>query len=188
MSKADLKPTTIMTILLDRMPFLEGPGEILVRGERVRIRETQIIVWVSLSLKEMRHPHPAGVPFPAILDTGHTHTFAIQQRHLVEWAGLRPEALRVVSAVRDRGQRLLLREANIWVHVNKSRERVRLIDRPPHVVTAPFGIAIYPEGSFPRLPILGLRAIADNMLVLKVDGNRREATLRTPIKWWWPFA
>ena len=42
-------------------------------------------------------------------------------------------------------------------------------------------------GDFPRLPILGLRAIAENELILKIDGKKREATLRTPINWW-PFS
>ena len=50
------------------------------------------------------------------------------------------------------------------------------------------GMVVYADGDFPRLPVLGLRAIADNNLVLTVNGRKREATLRTPLKWWWPFA
>ena len=80
----------------------------------------------------------------------------------------------------------MLREANLWVHLNESRQRERLADAPPQLMAAPEGIAIYPEGDFPRLPILGLKMIADNKLVLKVNGWRREATLRKAIKWW-PF-
>ena len=64
--------------------------------------------------------------------------------------------------------------------------RESLADRPPHLIDADHGIAVYQDGDFPRLPILGLRAIAENNLVLTVDGKRRLATLRAAIRWW-PF-
>ena len=67
-----------------------------------------------------------------------------------------------------------------------TRERDRLAGILPHMLAAPRGIAIYPDGDFPRLPILGLRAIAENGLILKADGRRREATLMIARKWW-PF-
>ena len=82
----------------------------------------------------------------------------------------------------------MLRPANIWVQPNVPHHRDRLADRPPCPVAAPQGIAVYPGAEFPGLPILGLRAVAENELVLKVDGPRREATLRTAVNWWWPFA
>lgn len=175
-----------MSRLLDQMPFPGESGEVVVRGERVRVRANQIIAWVSLTLRRVQSPNPTAIPFPVILDTGHTHSLSIQVRHLIEWAGLRPDILAVRMAVRERGQRVLLREANIWVHPNVRGSRDELADHPPHFVGAKRGIAVYPAGDFPRLPILGLRAIAENGLILKVDGPRRQATLRTPI-WWWPF-
>ncbi len=168
------------------MPFSAEPDEIIVRGERVRIRANQIILWVSLSLKHVLEPNPAATPFPVILDTGHTHFFALNERHLTEWANLRLDALLTRSAVRDRGQRIPLRLANVWVHPNQRGSRDQLAERPPHQLQVRKGIAVYPESDFPRLPILGLRAIAENELVLKVNGRKREATLRTP-SWWWPF-
>ena len=64
--------------------------------------------------------------------------------------------------------------------------RDALADRPPHLVEAQRGIAVHPAGDFPRLPILGLRAIAENALTLNIDGAKRTATLRTPLRWW-PF-
>ena len=45
---------------------------------------------------------------------------------------------------------------------------------------------VYPGGDFPRLPILGLRAIAENALTLHIDGAKRNATLRMSLRWW-PF-
>lgn len=57
------------------MPFPAEPGEVSVRGERVKVRGDQIIVWVTLSPQKAFNPELAAVPFPAILDTGHTHNF-----------------------------------------------------------------------------------------------------------------
>jgi hypothetical protein len=175
-----------MPRLLDRSPFLKDASEVVVRGERVRVRSHQIIIWVTLSRKEVEEPNPSAVPFPAILDTGHNYSFSIHERHLTDWAGLRPDMLRASRPIRERGQRLFLRLANIWVHTNAPGHRDRLAERPPHLVSASQGIAVYPGGDFPRLPILGLRAVAENELVLNVSGPRREATLRTAGRWW-PF-
>jgi hypothetical protein len=177
-----------MPRLLDRSPFPKNASEIVVHGERVRIHADQIIVWVSLTIKRIEEPDPRAVPFPAILDTGHNHTFSLHERHLFEWAGFRPEGLGVGGTIRESDERVTLRPANIWVHPNQPHHRDRLAERPPYLVGSLRGIAVYPGAEFPRLPILGLRAIAENELVLKVDGPRREATLRTPIAWWWPFA
>jgi len=88
--------------------------------------------------------------------------------------------------VRDRNRRVPLHAANIWVHPNTKGSRERLVGGKPILLEAVAGIAVYPGGDFPRLPILGLRAIAENNLVLKVSGRRREANLR-PAHRWWPF-
>lgn len=174
-----------MPTLLDRMPFA-GAAEVVVRGERVRVRGSQIIAWVSLTLPRVDVPDPRAVPFPAILDTGHTHTLALHERHLREWAGLRPDLLAEAGAVRERGRRLPLRAAKLWVHPNRGGAREPAADRVPYLLEVPAGVAVYPGDEFPRLPILGLRAIADNHLLLSIDGRRRVATLRTARRWW-PF-
>ena len=176
-----------MPIILDRSPFAEHPSEVAFLTERVSIRADQIIIWLTLSLKRVTSPNPSVVPFPVILDTGHSHTFSLHERHLIEWAGLRPEVLTILGAVRERGQRILLREVNLWAHPTAKGSRDQLADRPAHQLAAPRGIAVYPGAEFPRLPILGLRVIAENELVLKVDGKRRKVTLRTPRRWW-PFS
>ena len=174
-----------MPRLLDRSPLPPRPSEVVVLGERVRLRANQIIVWITLTRPRLKEPNPAALPFPAIPDTGHTHTFSIQHRHLAEWAGIGPDGLPPVGHVRERGHRIQLRLANIWVHPNVPRSRDRLADRPPHPVGADRGIAIHPAGvEFPRLPILGLRAVADNDLVLLVNGHHKETTLRTAFRWW----
>ena len=176
-----------MTIrLLDRSPFPPDPSEIAFRDERVRVRADQIILWVTLTIKRIASANPSATPFPVILDTGNMHTFAIQERHLIDWAGIRAETMELLGNLRDRRQRIPLHAANIWLHPSEKGSRDQLADREPFVLAAPRGIAVYP-GDFPRLPLLGLRAIADNRLILKVDGTRREATLRTAYQWW-PFS
>jgi len=175
-----------MPRLLDSSPFPPHHTEVVLHDERVRLRPDQIVVWVSITLQRVKAPNPSSVPFPVILDTGHNHTFSIHERHLTNWARLRPDMLNLLGTIRDRGQRLPLRAAKLWVHPNEPQSRERLADRAPFPLAAPRGIAVYPGSEFPRLPILGLRAIAENELVLKVDGMRREASLRTPIRWW-PF-
>jgi hypothetical protein len=177
-----------MARLLDCAPVLDLPSEALVQGERVRLRANQVIAWVTLTHPDVNLVNPTRVPFPVILDTGHTHTFSIQRRHLIEWAGVQPDGLPVAGLIREGGHRLELRFANIWLHANEPQSRDRLSDRPPYPVGADRGIAVYPTGvDFPRLPILGLRAITHNRLVLKINGHRREASLRTAFRWW-PFA
>ena len=176
-----------MPILLNRSPFPKNPGEVAVRGERVPVRSDQIIIWVSLTDRNIGSPSPSAIPFPAILDTGHNHTFSISERHLTNWAGLSMNRLEISGAIRDRKQRLTLRLANLWVHPNASGQREPLAEGLPQHLKAKIGIAVYPGSDFPRLPILGLRAIAENDLVLNVNGPKREATLRTA-GMWWPFA
>ncbi len=166
------------------MPFAAHPRHVTVNGEDILVRANQIILWVTLGLRRLDIPNPSATPFPAILDTGHTHSFSIHERHLQEWAGLHPDTLAVVTGVRHRGQRLLQRAANIWVDANERKELEQLEEQRPQLVQARSGIAVYPGDEFPRLPIFGLGAIAENELILKVDGLKREATLRTPNSWW----
>ena len=67
-----------MTIL-DRLPIADRPHLITVRGEAVDVYRNQIIVWMSIG-DTLR-------PFPAILDTGHSHNFSIAERQLDRWSG-----------------------------------------------------------------------------------------------------
>ena len=172
--------------LLDATPFTEHSGEVAFRGERVRIRPNQIIAWVSMTIHRVLEPNPAAVPFPVIVDTGHTHSFSIQERHLIEWAGLRQDALFQIGTIREGTDRLPLQAVNLWVHPNNAGTR-EVSDRPPYFLSATTGVAVYSARNFPRLPLLGLRAIAENNLILRADGKKRLATLRTALRWW-PFS
>lgn len=119
---------------------------------------------------------------PALLDTGNNHNFSIQDRHLIRWAGIHPESLRYLGVIRDREHSPSLRFARIWIHRNRRGSR-DLIQCEPFLLRLEEGIAIYPsdQSNYPRLPLLGLRAIIKNQLKLVIDGKRKHASLRSPI-------
>jgi hypothetical protein len=177
-----------MAHLLIRSPIPDQPSVVYVRDELVRVRANQIIAWATLTVWPVDSPNPTARPFPVIVDTGHTHSLSIQTRQLAEWAGIDPETLPLAGRVRESGRHVALRRCNIWLHPNQRGARDQLANRTPVLVGTDRGIAVYPTGvEFPRLPILGLRAITGNRLVLIINGHRREATLRTAYRWW-PFA
>ena len=177
-----------MPVLLRRLPYFTHPTTVKVHGESKHVKPYQIIVWVSLALKQETEWNPRCERFPAILDTGLTHSFSIQQRHLVEWAGMQPAALPERGHVSERGRRLTTRLASLWLHANQPGHRDHFAARPPFRLDAEDGIVVYPDdgSGYPRLPLLGLRVLTDNHLHLAVRGWRRSVTLRTR-RWWWPF-
>ncbi len=166
--------------ILDRLPVLDQPHESEIRGERLKIRSFQIIVHVSLSDTPVWDPRTPAIP--VLLDTGNNHNFSIQERHLIRWAGLRPQGLPLLGAARDGGRIPSLRFANAWIHPNQPGYQ-HLKGGEPYFLALKDGIAVYPEdgSDYPRLPLLGLRAIIKNNLKLVIDGKRRHASLRSPI-------
>lgn len=167
--------------ILNRLPYAAEPTTVTVhRGWPARVKPYQIITWVSLSGGGMLEWNPKTPRFPAVLDPGSNHNFSIGQGQLIQWAGIRPELLRGQGAVRDRGERIPLHAAHLWLHANQPGTREVRQDREPYRLRVHEGIAIYPDDRAPRLPILGLRAITRNGLQLMIDGDRRLVWLRTP--------
>jgi hypothetical protein len=56
--------------IINRLPIGEEPRTVMVESEPVLIRRYQIAIWVRLRERS----------FPAVLDTGHTHNFALEGR------------------------------------------------------------------------------------------------------------
>jgi hypothetical protein len=50
--------------ILDRLPIGDEPATIVVGAEMITIKRFQIFAWVSIQ---------SSSPFPALLDTGHSH-------------------------------------------------------------------------------------------------------------------
>jgi hypothetical protein len=170
-----------MAKILDHLPIPTKEEMDFVGPEQVRIKECEIITWVSLSVKGILKLDPTAPRFPAILDTGHTHNFSIQEQHLTRWAGIPPEDLRLLGHIRQAGRRLPLYAVNVWLHPNVPHGRKLLPDGRAQLLELPRGIAVYPrtDEDFPRLPLLGLRALLSNKLHLTVDGANQWVNLRT---------
>jgi hypothetical protein len=163
--------------ILSRLPLSETHSHLAVPDGVAEVKPFQIAVMVSLSARNVLELDPGAPRFPAVLDTGHNHTFAIRREHLVRWG-------RTVGTERGRirvgGERVPLLAATVWIHPNVPGT-AEVADRPAYPLELKEGIAVYPPdvANPARLPILGLRAIVLNNLKLIIDGKRREVTLKT---------
>ncbi len=153
--------------ILDSLPISEEPATIIVGAESVTIKRFQIFAWVSLQ---------ASAPFPAILDTGHSHNFSIIESQLAHWASLRPGQFKLIGTTRLKGEKLWQLQGELRVHRNRAGTQELAEGSLPLILTEGFTLA--PEGSS-RLPLIGLRAIVSNRLVLRIDGKRHLVTLRS---------
>jgi len=162
--------------LIDRQPLHERSSEVWTPDGIALVKPFQIVVMVSLSAGDVLEP--GARRFPAILDTGMNHNFAIRREHLDRWTTLRFPTRKPVTM---RGQEIPLAAAHVWVFRNKPGTNLPAALLPIRLRT-PEGIAIFPENAPnpARLPILGLRALVRNHLKLIIDGKRREVTLMTP--------
>lgn len=171
-----------MPKILDRLPWLTEHEMITVQGERVRLKPFQIIVWVSVHMKGIPRLEFNTPRFPAILDTGNNHTFTVTERQLVRWAGIHPKLLPTIGSISLNRIRMERRAASVWIHRNDKGRRHEL-KRDPYLLQLRQGIAIHPDSASspgPRLPLLGLRALDENSLDLRVNSSWRQVWLRTP--------
>jgi hypothetical protein len=164
--------------ILDRLPVDDKHHRLEIHGESLTIRPFQIIVEVSISdalTWDARTPI-----IPALLDTGNNHNFSIQEHQLSRWAGIQPQGLAFLGTIREGERTPSLRRAHIWIHRNQSGARDRRVGRP-FLLALEEGIATYPsDGSnYPRIPLLGLRAIIKNNLRLVIEGKRKFVSLAT---------
>ena len=151
------------------------PTHVDVGGQPILVRPFQLVVWVSIQARDRLSPR-----VPAILDTGFSLNFAIQEEHLRTWAGLSPDDFRVIGRSRINQQDLRLYAAGIAVHPNAPGQRDVLRGDDAYHLSLREGIVICPRGNplAPRLPLLGLRALARNRLATVIDGEQRELTIR----------
>jgi hypothetical protein len=175
-----------MTQLLRRMPI--DASDVLVRGQRYRIKRPQIIVWMSIDLRDHKVWDARVTRFPAILDTGNSHSFLIRESQLIEWAGINPSAVREFGSTRVSGIAIPQRLACLFLHQNVPGNRDVCSESKPFFLSTDNGIAVCSDNHprAPRLPLLGLRTLIQNKLILTVNGSRSEVSLRTE-PWWWPF-
>jgi len=71
-----------MSLIVDRCPLYEEATEVGAPSGPIVIRSYQIVVWVGLSVHGT-----LSRPFPAVVDTGHSHNFSIKEEQLELWTG-----------------------------------------------------------------------------------------------------
>jgi len=152
--------------IIDRLPFADRPHLVTVRGETVDVYRNQIVVWISID-DVLR-------PLPAVLDTGHGHNLSIGEGQLKRWSGA---SLKRIGELEIGHQRVVQYAADVRVHRNVPGRAALQGDSYP--LEMPQGISVFGEGDAPRLPLIGLRAIVANKLMLVIDGDRRQTTLKT---------
>jgi hypothetical protein len=166
-----------MSRIVDRLPFHNHQTVVGVANQQAIIRPHQIIVWVSLRLRGTLSP-----PFPAVLDTGHSHFFSIGERQLEDWAGISMDQLRMIGRARVNDQPIELFAAGLVLHRNKPGSRDELLPHP-HALTLTEGIAVTRVAP-PRLPLLGLRALVESGLRTTIDGEHRQVSINKPWRLW----
>jgi hypothetical protein len=90
-------------------------------------------------------------------------------------------ALPQTGRIHERDRYVPLYGANVWIHPNRPGKRDEFCGESPFLLRLEQGISVYPDSlAFPRLPLLGLRALVRNRLHLTVDPERCMVNLRTP--------
>ena len=153
--------------ILDRLPIYDAPALIDVRGDILQVWTNQAIIWVSFAETLM--------PFPAILDTGHSHNLSIARRHMEQWG---QSDSKQIGHARIAGQLVPRYASDIFVHRNVPGKRQL---SGTHRLTMDGGFAVVPDELpiAPRLPLLGIQMIRANKLRLLIDGKRWQVTLKT---------
>jgi hypothetical protein len=153
--------------ILDRLPIYERPTLIDMRGEVYQVWTNQAIVWVSLA--------EILTPFPAILDTGHSHNLSIARCHMERWG--RPDVKQIGHA-KIAGHLVPRYASDLFVHRNQAGTR-QLSGTHRMKMEGGFAVVSDEMPIAPRLPLLGMQTIIGNKLRLLIDGERRQVTLRT---------
>jgi hypothetical protein len=78
-----------------------------------------------------------------------------------------------------------LHASNLWIHPNKPGERDAFANTTPFLVELHRGIGIGREADlYPRLPLLGARALRQAQLRLFLDYCKCQVSMRTASKFW----
>ncbi len=146
--------------------------------ERFDVRPPKIIVGLSVTVQSERKFPESVWTFPAALDTGFNRVLEIDERHLERWTGVRKAYLNILTRNQESDSGTFDEcGANIWLHrspyKNPRGERDQ-VPRPLHLEQSSVVRVMHPQGQkhVPRIPLLGLQALIDNNLQLKLDPRR----------------
>jgi hypothetical protein len=147
----------------------ETAGRVATPDGTAQVMPYQIVVMVSIAANRVIELPSDAPRFPAVLDTGNNHNFAIRQEQFARWTGL---TLPKRGLVNVGGRAIPLHAANVWIHPDSG---------DPFRLRMEAGIAVYPPDVVnpARLPILGLRGLVRNGLIIVIDGKKSEVTIST---------
>lgn len=136
-------------------------------GARREVLPDQIVVMVGIAARSVSALPADTSSFPAVLETGNNHNFAIRHDPLNRWTGvsLPKRGLVIVG-----GGTIPLDAANVGIHPDLGGpSRLRMEE----------GIVVYPPdvANPARLPIPGLRGLVRNGLTLPIDGKAKDVTV-----------
>jgi hypothetical protein len=175
-----------MPAILRKLPFFDRFTRVAVQGQEYGILPGQIIVWVSLGPKGLHDLDTRAPRFPAVLDSGFTDGFLIHQDHLRRFAGLQLLHLRKLNSfLHPPGRRIPIHAANLWLHPNEPGKRDAIANAKSFFMEIPRGIGICSDADgYPRLPLLGARALLRSELQVFIDYKKCRVSVRTPRRFW----
>lgn len=155
--------------MMIHQPIPETAERVATPDGTAQVMPYQIVVMVSIAAKTVMELPSDAPRFPAVVDTGNNHNFAIRQEPFARWTGL---TLPKRGLINVGGTTIPLHAANVWIHPDSGDAfRMRMEE----------GIAIYPPdvANPARLPILGLRGLMRNGLMIVIDGKKTAVTIST---------
>ena len=175
-----------MPTVFHDLQFFDRFTSVEVQGHSYRILPLQIIVWVSISPEGVGGIHDRSLRFPAIFDPAFTDEFLIHPLQLRRFAGMRPEHLRRLGdSLRTHDRLIPLHAAKLWLHRNEPGERDRFASVPAFPLDLERGIGLTTgDEIYPRLPLLGARALRRAELQVSIDYYRCRLSVRTRRKIW----
>lgn len=174
--------STRMPAILRRLPFFAQETHVVAGDRRIKVRSDQIVVWISIAAESETTWRAGALRFPAILDTGCNHNLVIREDHLAVFAGISLRMLPQSRSLRIQGRRAVELRADLWLHRNRAGRRDEFADRQPYLLNTHEGIAVMEavEGDdYPRLPLLGLRALRWANLHVWINCRSRHISIST---------
>jgi hypothetical protein len=168
-----------MPFRLTRIPLVPAEQTLTPGGVRITLRLYQPVIWIRL-VPWVGSAHPEAMTFPAVLDTGNNHSFLMPATLFAGWTRLDPSALKTRHTVRANGVELSCHGLNIDVYrMRNGNPTSRVAGR----LQTDRGVVLVPERHehlFPRLPVIGVRALCASRATFTVDGQRKAFSLRGP--------
>ena len=153
-------------------------------GRTLRVYHDQFIIWATFTAGQRVLP-AAGAPlFPLLIDTGFNDSFLMQQRQAETWLTPAVFARYGLSGYHLRAGRETILGWNmaLWVYPNVPGTRDPDPAASPRWFDLPLGATLTPPGSAftKEKPLLGLRALRSNGLLLRIDGAAGRFSLDAP--------